>query len=60
MVNKIGGVCFCVLCGGACLNIMEGVGLEIAVPALLTWAVLAIHCFWKASDKDDDDKKDLM
>ena len=58
--NILGGLCFSVLCAGACLNIMEGVGLEIAVPALLTWSVLAIHCFWKASDKDDDDKKDLM
>ena len=58
--NILGGLCFSVLCAGACLNIMEGVGLEIAVPALLSWAVLAIHCFWKASDKDDDDKKDLM
>ena len=57
--NILGGLCFSVLCAGACLNIMEGVGLEIAVPALLTWAVLAIRCFWKASDKDDD-KKDLM
>ena len=52
MVNKVGGVCFCVLCGGACINIMEGVGLEIAIPALLTWAVLAIHCFWEAFDED--------
>ena len=59
MINKIGGICFCVLCGGSCINIMEGIGLEIAIPALLTWAVLAIRCFWKASDKDDD-KKDLM
>lgn len=60
MINNIlGGLCFSVLCAGACLNIMEGVGLEIAIPALLTWAVLAIRCFWKASDKDDD-KKDLM
>jgi len=59
MINKIGGICFCVLCSGACINIMEGVGLEIAIPALLTWAVLAIHCFWESSDKDND-KKDPM
>ena len=59
MVNKVGGICFCVLCGGACINIMEGIGLKIAIPALLTWAVLAIRCFWEAFDEHDD-KKDLM
>ena len=45
MINKIGGICFCVLYSKACINIMEGIGLEIAIPALLTWAVLAIRCF---------------
>ena len=23
MINKVGGICFCVLCGGACINIMD-------------------------------------
>lgn len=54
--NILGGLCFSILCAGACLNIMEGVGVEIAVPALITWLVLAFRCFWNAyDDKYGDD-----
>lgn len=58
--NILGGLCFSVLCAGACLNIMEGTGVEIAVPALITWLVLAFRCFWNAYDDKYGDNKDLM
>lgn len=58
--NILGGLCFSVLCAGACLNIMEGVGVEIAVSALITWAVLAFRCFWNAYDDKYSNDKDLM
>jgi hypothetical protein len=50
--NILGGLCFWVLC----INIMEGIGMKIAVPALITWLVLAFRCFWNAyNDKYSDD-----
>lgn len=54
--NILGVLCFWVLCAGACINIMEGVGIKIAVSALITWLVLAFRCFWNAyNDKYSDD-----